>query len=41
MDELEDDDEEEGGSGHDFSKGIVYNYFEQAHNTFDDMRAAL
>lgn len=25
----------------DFSKGIVYGFFDQAHNTFDKMEAAL
>lgn len=40
MDELDEDDEE-GASGHEFSKGIVWNYFEQAENTFEKMSAAL
>jgi osomolarity two-component system phosphorelay intermediate protein YPD1 len=42
MDELEDDDDEDGtGGGHEFSKGIVWNYFEQAESTFERMYAAL
>lgn len=42
MDDLEDDDDEpSGGIKHEFSKGIVWNYFEQAESTFVDMRNAL
>lgn len=41
MDELDDDDEDGEGGGHEFSKGIVWNYFEQAEGTFDKMNAAL
>ncbi|KAH8079989.1 histidine-phosphotransfer domain HPT domain-containing protein [Filobasidium floriforme] len=42
MDELEDEDDEDGaGGGHEFSKGIVWNYFEQAESTFEKMYAAL
>lgn len=42
MDDLED--EEEDGEGEDqfgFSKGIVWNYFEQAEATFVNMKEAL
>lgn len=33
--EMDDDDDR------DFSKGIVYGFFDQAHNTFDKMETAL
>lgn len=41
MDELDDEDEDGEGGGHEFSKGIVWNYFEQANTTFDEMKEAL
>ncbi|KAJ9107903.1 hypothetical protein QFC19_002646 [Naganishia cerealis] len=41
MDELDEEDEDGEGSGHEFSKGIVWNYFEQANTTFDEMKEAL
>jgi hypothetical protein len=41
MDELDEEDEDGDGSGHEFSKGIVWNYFEQANTTFDEMKEAL
>lgn len=41
MDELDDEDEDGEGGGHEFSKGIVENYFEQANTTFDEMKEAL
>ena len=41
MDEIDDDDEDGTGGGHEFSKGIVWNYFEQAEHTFERMYSAL
>lgn len=38
--DMDDDDEDEGG-GHEFSKGIVWGYFEQAENTFKQMEEAM
>lgn len=41
MDELDEEDEDGEGGGHEFSKGIVWNYFDQANNTFEEMKEAL
>lgn len=38
--DMDDDDEDEAG-GHEFSKGIVWGYFEQAENTFKQMEEAM
>lgn len=40
MDEDEDDDEG-GEGGHEFSKGIVWGYFDQAEQTFKQMEEAM
>ncbi|KAL1410401.1 Phosphorelay intermediate protein [Vanrija albida] len=37
----DEDDEDEEGGGHEFSKGIVWGYFEQAENTFKSMEEAI
>ncbi|CAK9779569.1 unnamed protein product [Cutaneotrichosporon oleaginosum] len=36
-----DDDDEDDAVGHEFSKGIVWGYFEQAENTFKQMQEAI
>lgn len=42
MDELDaDEDDEDAVPDHEFSKGIVWNFFEQAEQTFTDMKDAL
>lgn len=41
MDELDEEDEDEDEEAEPFSKGIVYGYFDQAEQTFDDMQKAL
>lgn len=38
--DMDDDDEDDAG-GHEFSKGIVWGYFEQAENTFKQMEEAM
>jgi osomolarity two-component system phosphorelay intermediate protein YPD1 len=39
--DMDDDDDDEEGGGHEFSKGIVWGYFEQAENTFKQMEEAM
>lgn len=40
--DMDDDDDDDGdGGGHEFSKGIVWGYFEQAENTFKQMQDAM
>lgn len=38
--DMDEDDDDEAG-GHEFSKGIVWGYFEQAENTFKQMEEAM
>ncbi len=38
--DMDDDDDDDAG-GHEFSKGIVWGYFEQAENTFKQMQEAM
>ena len=37
----EDEDDEGGGGDHEFSKGIVWGFFEQAEHTFEQMEEAM
>ncbi len=37
----EDEDDEPGAGAHEFSKGIVWGFFDQAENTFKDMEDAM
>ena len=39
--DMDDDEEEEGGGDHEFSKGIVWGFFDQAEQTFKDMESAM
>jgi hypothetical protein len=40
--DMDDDDDDDGeGGGHEFSKSIVWGYFEQAENTFKQMEEAM
>ncbi|TXT10905.1 hypothetical protein VHUM_01656 [Vanrija humicola] len=39
--DMDDDDEDDEEGGHEFSKGIVWGYFEQAENTFKSMEEAI
>jgi len=39
--EMDDDEDDEEGGGHEFSKGIVWGYFEQAEATFIQMQEAM
>jgi len=41
MDEDDEDDDEGGVGNREFSKGIVFGFFDQAEQTFSDMQRAL